>query len=223
MITGNGNGYWQNLLWQYPGLFDHDFNGFGGDEFTDVGGGDSSNDEPYSACTDRKADTQAATFNSKLATKPDANIREYGAILWQDSAGNVHMTDLFPGDINLADGRRSLPFFTGELLAEWGVPSVGSIVGVIHNHPTHLVGPGWTVGAPRNIMDLASLPSVDDWNASFNLRDRGASEQNFTMYISYDGAITEFDLRENINVDRVNSGAGRGVASNGYNPGQSCP
>ncbi|QLQ12349.1 MAG: hypothetical protein HZY74_02350 [Brevundimonas sp.] len=100
MISCNGNGYWQNLLWQYPGLFDHDFNGFGGDEFTDTGGGDSSNDEPYSACTDRKADTQAATFNSKLATKPDANIREYGAILWQDSAGNVHMTDLFPGDIN---------------------------------------------------------------------------------------------------------------------------
>lgn len=220
VVTGVRNSGIDDLLWQFPGLLGDNFEGFGDGDFVDTGSGDPYAGL-YSACTDRKADIRADEVSTELAGKSDSNIREYGAIMWKDSAGNVHMTALFPGTVD-AQGNRSLPYLSDSFLASLGVPSVTQIVGVIHSHPTHYVGQGGGTGALRNPADRADLPSHSDWYATRDLVVRGADASNLTVYISYQGTVKEFDQKDNW-VTSHTSGVGAGVESGDYNPGQTCP
>lgn len=169
---------------------------------------------PYDACEDRQADTLASQINSEIAAQPDSDRREYGALIWRDDNGNLHRTALRPG----TNGRVDWPADPTEL----GLDSYSRVVGMVHSHPSWVnlgtdAAPNW-VQASHGWMHGGDWAAADGWMNLHNL-----SFENFTMYISYQGQIREYDYRDNVWASRTAQTDAGSVQSGDYNPGQACP
>ena len=73
---------------------------------------------------DAQVDALAAQIAAEMATKPNSNLIEYGAVIWRDAAGNVHRTTLAEGTTRNVD-----------LSSIWGQIQ-GQILAIVHSHPT---------------------------------------------------------------------------------------
>lgn len=208
---GGGGGGWYPPL---PG-------GGGGGDGGGGGGGYQDPRPDYDDCDDRASDTKAADINDEINDKPDSNTREYGALLYRDANGDIQRTRLLSGD------NWSLTELAGLLPADLGFDSWDQVVGLVHSHPTmNNVGteanPIWLPSTPESHHDR---PSSGDWvNADFYIRN-GANEENFTLYISHDGVIKEYDAFDNKTESRdiTIPRGGHGAESGDYNPGATCP
>jgi len=107
--------------------------GFGDDE---EGGNDADSERKHTDCaTDALADQIARDIRNQ----PDYQTREYGAVIYRDSNGELQTTQLIPGDENSVP---DLPMVMAEIGAE-------NIVAVVHNHPND--NPRWSSNDQQNI------------------------------------------------------------------------
>jgi len=169
--------------------------------------------DPYDACEDRRADTIAEQINNIIRSKPDSDRVEYGALIWRDDSGQLHYTEVTPGD----NGQWVPPAPpAGGVFHSWS-----QVVGYVHSHPTQVYqGNEWVNVRPESHFDR---PSSGDWRTADFFIAQGASLENFTVYVSYNGQIKEFDSRMNTNQSRSSAPmAGHGIESGTYQPGASC-
>lgn len=168
---------------------------------------------PYDACEDRRADSLADDINREIASQPDSGRREYSALIWRDDDGNLHRTRLVAG----TNGSAPFPADPTEL----GIDSYSRVVGMVHSHPSEVnlgtdASPNW-VPASHGWMHGGDWDVADDWVNNHRL-----SEANFTMYISYQGQVREYDYADNRSVSRQELTDRGSVQSGDYNPGQAC-
>ncbi len=108
-----------------------------------------------------------------------------------------------------------------------GITAWSQVVGIVHSHPTMIdtgteANPtGLYTPAPSN--GRYDLMSGGDHFTADQIVGYGASMNNFTSYISYNGNIREFDYKDNVNESRTDTPYGRGVESNDYDPEAQCP
>jgi len=208
-----------NNWWEVGGSLGGD----GPDPWTDSGGGGDGGQttdptqRDYDACEDRQADTLADDINDEIRNQPDSDRREYGALIWRDDQGNLHRTALVPGS------NGSVPFPADP--TELGLDSYSRVVGMVHSHPS-LVDIGtngvsnW-VSASHGWIWGGDWLVADDWVNTHNL-----DPDNFTMYISFEGQIREYDYFDNQSPElrEPDNFTDAGSAESGdYNPGASCP
>lgn len=170
--------------------------------------------DTYDACEDRRADTIADQINNVIGSKPDSDRVEYGALIWRDDSGQLQFTNVTPGN----NGHWVPPSApTGGGFHSWS-----QVVGYVHSHPTQVYQNGqWIDVPPESRFDR---PSSGDWQTADFYISQGASAENFTVYVSYNGQIKEFDSRMNTNQSRSTAPmAGHGIESGSYQPGASCP
>lgn len=172
-------------------------------------------DRPYDACEDRAADTLADKINDLIKSKPDSNRIEYGALIWRDADGQLHMTEVTPGNNDR--------WFPPSEPTGNGFDSWSQVVGYVHSHPTEVYRDGnWITVTPESHYER---PSTGDWVYADSLIAREASANNFTIYVSYNGQVREYDSRSNTTQNRdINIPmAGHGNESGDYSPGTNCP
>ncbi|MEM7494393.1 MAG: hypothetical protein AAF296_13520 [Pseudomonadota bacterium] len=125
-----------------------------------------------------QVDNLASFIGSQIADQPDWNSREYGAVIYRDSGGNISVTSLDRG-LTAAEGG-------GQASVALNYPSGVEVLGFVHNHPD--------VGySPTEDLELRN-PSEGDW-AVFNqfISDGNASADTLSMYIvDSDGIMREF-------------------------------
>lgn len=189
------------------------------------GGGDqSTEDRPHDPCEDRQADTLAELLNAELNEKADKDRIEYGALIYRDENGDLQHSDLIPGENGLWTGME------GTTPEDFGMTSWSQVVGIFHHHPTevYLESVNQWVDVTQSACSDSNfdLPSSGDWATVFSfINDNSASLNNFTIYVSFNGSIKEFDAIDNQLESRdPNDGrGGHGVESEDYDPGESCP
>lgn len=192
----------------------------GGGEPPDYGGGDQGgaetppSDRPFSACEDRRADTLADEINNLIQQMPDVARTEYGALIWRDSAGMLHYSPVTPG----TNGEWNPP----QSPSAGGFSSWSQVVGFIHSHPTQVFLNGEWVSVPSE--SHFEQPSSGDWLTADFYISQGASANKFTIYVSYDGQVREYDSRSNTNqsCNPLTHPAGHGNESGDYTPGATC-
>lgn len=202
---------------EYPG-FDPNPGGGGGGEGGDPGGGGNPTqpqptDRPYDACEDREADTLANDINVEMQGKPDLSTREYGALIWRDDAGNLHRTSLVPG----TNSEVNFPANSNDL----GIDNYNRVVGMVHSHPSlvYLTETQQWVQASSGGIHGGDWRAADGW-----LQMHSISKSNFTMYVSYQGTMKEYDFHDNTNLALRSAYDSTGSQESGdYNPGATCP
>jgi hypothetical protein len=145
---------------------------------------------------------------------PDSNRIEYGSLIWRDNAGHLHYTTPTAG----TNGQWNPPSApTGNGFNTWS-----QVVGYIHSHPTEVYQNNqWITVPPESHYEL---PSSGDWDtADFYIRN-GANAFEFSIYISHNGQVREFDLRSNTGEsrNRNDQSPGHGIESGDYRPGTTC-
>lgn len=220
IITAEGGGGWWDHFPYNP--WPTTSGGGGG------GGGDPDTmqePEGYDRCQDREADALAAEINAEIAAQPDAARREYGSLIWKDASGALHRTPLIAGTNQRVN-------WGGALNPAQGFTSFSQVVGVVHSHPTEIEseeGAGdWH--APDST-DHFELIWAGDWRSAdgFVFGDPqdpadDADWANFTMYISYQGEVREFDWWQNMlrSRDPISHPNGEGTESGDYDPDGTC-
>lgn len=168
-------------------------------------------------CEDRRADTLAEQINREIQQKADRNRVEYGAIIWRDVNGDLQRTALLTGDNRSVTGFSQPPNMIG--FSDWS-----QVVAYVHSHPTEFNVAGTQTWLP--VPDTANFdqPSRGDWRTADFYIGFQASLQNFSVYVSYNVQIKEFDSRHNVLESRdVNVPAGgSGTESGDYRPGTGC-
>ena len=136
---------------------------------------------------------------------------EYHSLIWRDDQGNLHMTDPLP----LTDTFPADP-------AALGLDSYSQVVGLVHSHPTEVnigteAAPNWADASHGWIWG-------GDWrDAQWWVDNHDLDENNFTMYIVYDGQVREYDWRDNKDRNVFNDVTDEDAVESGdYNPGASC-
>lgn len=178
------------------------------------GTGTPPSDRPFSGCEDRRADILADEINNLIQQMPDIARTEYGALIWRDSLGVLHYSPITPG----TNGEWNPPLTP----AAGGFSSWSQVVGFIHSHPTQVLINGQWISVPPE--SHFEQPSSGDWLTADFYISQGASANNFTIYVSYDGQVREYDSRSNTNQSRnpQTHPAGHGNESSDYTPGATC-
>lgn len=224
-LVSGGNNTWpphelDEIVVTHPG-YDHDWSYDDQDDVppgTGGGGGGEDSRDDYRECEDRAADTIANELNALLQQKPDKDRIEYGALIWRDADGTLRHSDLTGTENGRWTGME------GKSPADFGMTSWSQVVGIFHHHPTQVeLSPGnWVNVTPESHFDR---PSSGDWGTVFHfIEQNGASLDNLTMYLSFDGTVKEYDAFNNQNESRNpnDRGPGHGQESGDYNPGATC-
>ncbi|RSV32187.1 hypothetical protein [Sphingomonas sp. ABOLH] len=174
---GSGSGY--------PGMGGS--GGWGGSG----GSGGSQDHAGQSAPTD---DCAASNVNKDIVDKSESYKYEYNGFVYRDQDGVIRSSQVLTS--------RQPTTVSGFTYADYGVPPGAVILGSVHNHPTHtLQNPNDPNSAaypvPEWSHDAQSQPSWHDMqnmkNEAERQRDAGIQGwQNYTTYISFNGAVKEF-------------------------------
>ena len=233
LVSGGYNTY--DLGWTDPvtppgdGGGDSGWGDWGWGDWGDYGGGDgggggghSPDPRPdYNDCQDRKADTIARDLNAELATKPDSNRIEYGALIYKDENGVLQRTELTGSSGDRWTGME------GKFPEDFGMTSWSQVVGIFHHHPTEVLQNGEWIDITDPVYSASNYdkPSSGDWLTTFDfINTNGANLDNFTIYVSFNGIVKEFDAFNNASESRNPNDAsgGHGTESGDYRPGTQC-
>lgn len=158
----------------------------------------------WSDCDDYEIDYKARVAAFLIKALPDSARTEYGYLIWEDSSGNYHLSNLIVGDNNALTGLN--PTTTPSSL---GFTSWDQVVGIIHSHPTERLLPDgtWiTVPASAN----HHLPGIDDWAWPDFFAQQGTNDSMIRQYILHGSKLAEFELYNN------QTGTRQQLAENNY-------
>ncbi|TPW03336.1 MAG: hypothetical protein FD125_1634 [bacterium] len=162
---------------------------------------------PYDACEDRRADTLADEFKNKISQKPDYRRQEYHSVIWRDDSGGLHMTEPVA--------------FNGSYPADpsaMGLDRYSRVVGLLHNHPEEVLINGSWVPASHGWVHGGDWQTAQWWVTNHNL-----DQNNFSLYLAYQGQVREYDWKDNFNRPVFDDQNDEDAQQSGdYIPGASC-
>lgn len=139
----------------------------------------------FDKAADKRVDLLAKQLAQQIFSKPDVFRKEYGAIIWRDSAGNFHATTIRAGTDRSID--------LTPLFSQIDFAGGGKIVAVMHSHPVEYnmgteENPNW--GANPNAMHLANA----DFNGLMSAYNglTGYDSPLYREYLVYNGNVREF-------------------------------
>lgn len=163
-----------------PGYYTPPYSGGGG-------GGTTAPTIVFDQATDVKVDAFSISLANKIRAMLDSDHQEYGAWIYRDASGNIHESKVLQGP----DWGTS-PF--GKPLQEFGIPDGSTLLGQIHNHPTHMPdGRELTGRANPDNFDLNAVATAQ-WYAQPG-HNITVDTANFRAYISHDNQVDEYDRK----------------------------
>ena len=161
---------------------------------------------------DQRIDAASMAVTDQIGSMSDVATREYGAIIWEDTSGSLHTTDIVSGSATLTP-----------LDKAWGQVDFahgGQVVAEIHSHPTMY---NYGSDASPNFQPVkdSDFPSGADFDhlMTYVTPQNGYDAANFRQYLVVDNGN---NVDKYIAADQNSANIGRplnatwAVASNTY-------
>jgi len=147
--------------------------------------------------TDRNIDSLAQQVADMIRSQSDSNAREYGAVIYYDTSGNLKMGTLTPGQ-TVAE---AISAGLGAPETRLSVPSdlgLGGIVAVVHSHPDI----GYNNSEDIQNRYPSNNPGSNGDYQTFNALVGSSGFGNSAIFAQYilgpDGVLREFNASEGI-------------------------
>ncbi len=172
--------------------------GAGGSTGGTAAGDDSKNHQEPSPA-DPNVDCKAQSILDQIKGKLDSKYMEYQGRIYVTPDGIVHTSNILP---NGPSGGATAPHYTA---ADWGIPSDGFIIGIVHNHPEFtLQNPSTGAIEPSANPRVAELPSYGDMSILRDLQRDTIAYQgsvpfqagDIRMYVGFGDKVSEYAAKD---------------------------
>jgi len=144
--------------------------------------------------TESQVDALARQIGEEINEKPDWHEREYGALIYQTSEGEIKVGELTRGQ-TMEEARRAGQNSPATRIDIPDDVRGGKVLGVVHNHPDE----GYNNRQDRNNRN----PSENDWKLPSRLEELGYGDsEDMALYIiDKDGHMREYHEHDAANHD----------------------